>query len=947
MTLGLNSQCRFLIGNARQSSQSEVSVGERVQMLASRVLGNQLQRFCYDGKLDMALDVLTLMDQKGAIPTVNMYSWLLKACGKRKDLAQAKRVQAHLAKHGLECTRFLGEFLVSTLVKCGGLQDAMLIFRRLPWRSVFSWTAIISGCTVAGKFQDALRLYDCMREEGLEPDTYTFVSLLRACGNLADIQQGKRVHAEALKYGCASDMFVGTCLVDMYGKCGSIPNAQKVFNGLSQPDVVAWTAMLAAFAQQNRGEDVLQLYEQMRQEGVSPDIRIYVLVLQACGMIAVEEEDFEKGHSSAIKSLARGKVVHADTRRKGYDSDAFIGSSLVCLYAKCGSIRDAQHVFDALLYRDVVAWTSMLAAYTQKGQAEEALHLYGQMCDRSITVNDRTYVSVLQACSILAEEEEETLVDGQPTKVWSLDKGKKIHAEAWKKGYDFDVFVGNTLICMYGKCGSIVDAEGAFGQLLKRDVVSWTAMIAAYTLSGQPENALQTYEQMRVEGLTPNGVTLVSLLQACSLLADKEEKLELDGQSIMVKSLEKGKALHADAERNGWVSNLAVGNTIVSMYGKCGSIVDAQHVFDRLSHQGVVSWTALVAAYARQGHEENALQLYRQMQEKGVSPNEITAMCILQACSNAGGLDLCRKIHHTLISSRTELSLLFATALIHAYGRCSSMVEARSVFNSLSQPDVVTWTALIAGYARQGDYNASFACFKEMGSMGLKPNGVTFLSLLSACSHAGLLDEGVQCFTSMIGEHRISPQVEHYASMVDILGRAGHFTEVQDLLRTMPMQPNLSIWISLLGACRKHCKVALGEEAFHCAVDLNPKHAPAYVLMWNIYADAGLWGRANKVNERRLNLGAWRKPGESWVEYEQQLHSFAVEDWQHPEHNQVYALLGRVGMQLIKGEFVPKTHRGVADFEELEVESSCWDSGHPAVPFHLHYTPHEMPLCMV
>lgn len=735
--------------------------------------GGELKILCEHGHLDKALDVLLHMDKHGIVPTVEMYVCLLKACAKKKSLFQAKHVHAHLAKHRLESMRFLGESLVLTMVKCGSLEDALEIFHRLPQRTSFSWTAVISGYTDAGCSSEALRMYHCMRDQCVEPDKYTFVSVLRACRS---ISEGKSVHAELLTYGCESDSYIGTSLVDMYAKCGSIADAELVFEGLSQRDVVSWTAMLTAFGNLGQFKKVLELYVLMQEEGVSPDAWIIVSALQACGMLAETDENLLKAGI-----LKQGKDIHAEACRRRYESDIFVGNALVTLYGKCGSVEDAEDAFQRLSDLDIVSWNAMLAGYAQQELAAQGLRLYEEMLQHGVIPDDRTFVSALQACAVLAEDESLVQVNGQGLRLKSWQKGKAIHALVCQENYESDVFLGSAL---------------------------------------------------------------------------------------------------------------------VSVYGKSGSVSDAQDVFDRLAKRDTPVWNAILAAYVLQGKGDQALQLYREMQEEGVTPDDITLMCVLQACSYTGDLEVCQHVHQHTLSIGQEVNLLLANTLIHTYGTCASMVEAHKVFETLPQPNVVSWNAIIAGYARNGNHSATFQWYEQMLLAGAKPDEVTFLSVLSACGHAGLVERGIAYFESMSKEHGVSPEIEHYVTMVDLLGRAGFFSRVELLLAEMPMQPSLSLWMCLLAACRKHGELELGKRAFDCAVHSQPKCSAAYVMMSNIYSEAGLWDNAKEINSIRQKQGAWKKPGQCWIGFEQEVEAFVVGDCKQAQQEQLYALLGEVSFQL-------------------------------------------------
>lgn len=906
-------------------------------------------------------------------PLVARYKSLLKACIKSKSLARARRVYADLTADGLELSKHLGEAVVCTLVKCGGLEDGLQLFRRLPKRTVVSWTAVISGFSQTGQCEEALRMYGAMAEEGVQPNAYTVASVLKACGAVGNLEKGKCVHADAMRYGYDSDLFVGTSLVDMYAKCGSMADAQTVFDGLCERDVVSWTTMLRGCAQKGQGNAVLQLFLRMREEGVSPNDWTLVSAIQACCSLADKEDPVPVGGELLkVASMQKGKALHAETQQRGFDSDLFIGSSLVCLYAKCGSMADAQAVFDRLSNnRNVVIWTTMVAAYVERSQADKALLLYEEMHLEAVTPNAWTVVSVLQACCTLAEQEDCVLVDGQWLRPQCLHKAKAVCAEAKKRGDDGDSFVGSAMINLYGKCGSTVDAEQVFyhGGVRHKDVVSWTAMQAAYVQQDLGEKALHVYaemqkhgvcpsnwtfvsalqacgslaetagvvpvggellrvgalqqgmvihaeatrrgcssddvyvgyalvsmygkcgsirnarlvfdelprqddvvawnamlagysqqglgapaqalyERMRSECVSPDDRTFVSVLQACCSMAEQESSVWVDGAFLKVELLKVAKSLHAEAQRYGYESDIYVANTLVSLYGKCGSMADAQAAFDGLSNRDVVTWNAILSAYGRHREWDAVLELYSQMvAEGGVHPDDNTLVEVLQACGNAGALPTCAEVHKTITSNS---SVQVANALIQAYGKCSRMDAATAVFASLAHPTVVSWNELIAGYSRQGNYETSLRCYEDMLRAQVRPDAVTFLYVLTACSHAGLVDKGVDVLGSMEKNHGVAPEIEHYCAVVDLLGRAGLFAAVEKVVAEMPVRPDVAIWKCVLSACRKHGNVVLAKRAFDCAVDLQPNCHAAYALMSQIYGQAGMWVSARRVEQLRV-----------------------------------------------------------------------------------------------
>lgn len=421
-------------------------------------------------------------------------------------------------------------------------------FNPLPRRSALPWSTMVSA-----HGQEALKLHQCALENCVEPNRHTFTSLFKACGTLRDLPQGKKLHADAQSKGFTSDAFVASAIVSMYGKCGTIVEAEDVFGAVFQPNIVLWNAMLSAYVKQGQGERALLLYRQMQEEGMSPKVLTFVIALQACGILAAKEKDHVvRGQPIKLRSLEIGQALHSEARRKGYTADVRISTTLVSMYGKCKMAFEAENVFCMSSQHNVVSWNAMLSAYIELGQGESALWLYREMEVQGMKPDELTVVFALQACSILAEKEEGLVTQGQLTKVVSLQIGQALHENAQRKGFAQNVFVGTTLVNVYGKCGAVVDAEDAFSALSQRTVVSWNAMISTYVEQGQVEKAIVLYRQMQKEGVIPDQHTLVFALQACGTLMEKEKVLA-EGQSTkLIPILELGQALHREARKKGF-----------------------------------------------------------------------------------------------------------------------------------------------------------------------------------------------------------------------------------------------------------------------------------------------------------------------------------------------------------------------------------------------------------
>lgn len=903
---------------------------------------------------------------------IDAYLSLLQACNKAKTASHVKQVHAHLSLHSVPLSGLLGDYLVISLAKCGVVEDAIFTSQSLPWRSVFSWTAIISACVDSRHGTHALRLYQCMQDDGVLPDAFTFVSLFKACASISDLLHGKQLHVAALWKGFAIDIFVGSALIHMYGKCGAAMEAELVFCSLSSHTVVSWSSMLSAYVQEGQGLKALCLYRQMQNEGVVLDQMASMLAIQACcSIVEHEETSLLKEPSNTEMPFDIGRALHADAKRKGFLSDAYLANSLVNLYGKCGAIGEAEHMFDAVAHRDIVSWNAMLSVYVEKGQGHKALqlytqirnqgasadqvtfvfaiqacaslagnddavilvkgfsakmaalqvgcmlhmdvcmngfalddfvgsslikfygkcgaiaeaeHVFGALSQRDITswnsmlsvyveqaqghdmvpavhaglnqahkplilfrqmqkegldLDQLAYVLALQACITLAGKDDTSIEEVRSVKIMPLEIGRALHAEALRKGFVQEAFVGNCLVNMYGKYGVIREAEHAFCSISKHTVVSWNAMISAYAEQFQAQKALQIYRHMWEEGIYPNQWTFVPVLQVCGILAAEELSLVKDPLSKVV-LLDLGRALHEDALKKGYASDVFVGSTLVNMYGKYGAITEAEHVFNALSESTIVTWTALITAYVEQGEGNKGLEVYRKMLKQGVIFNHVTLISVLQACSATGSLESCKKVHFDIVSAGCDQVPSVGATLMRTYGSCVSTVDAHAFFITLENPGIVLWNACISGLAEVGNFAEVLYMFEELKAAGITPDEVTFTVVLSACSQVGLVGKGLEYFYSMSRDYGLTPDLRHYGSLLDLLGRTGDFERVEKLLSQMPMQADPHIWLGLLCACCTHGNLALAKYAYDNAVSLQPREANLYRLMSKMYADAGL-----------------------------------------------------------------------------------------------------------
>eukprot|EP00253_Pinus_taeda_P019276 PITA_19276 len=525
------------------------------------------------------------------------------------------------------------------------------------------------------------------------------------------------------------------------------------------------------------------------------------------------------------------------------------------MYAKCGSIEFAQRWFDKISNKNVVSWNIMISGYVQNGLAIEALILFRNMVAENVTPNCVTAAIVLQACAHLA----------------SLQQGMSIHGYILRRHLEVDVFVGNFLIDMYVKCGNVEMAQQVFDKMLRSDVVSWSAMITGYTQSGHAKEALSLFQKMQLEGLRPNSFIMASVLPACAHL----------------KSLPEGKCIHGCIIRRGFEFDVVVSTALVDMYAKCGSMEITNQLFNKMLERDLASWNAMITGYAQNGQAHEALTFFYHMQEVDLKPDSVTIV-----------------------------DVIVGTALIDMYAKCGNIDFAQRAFDKISKRDVIPSSAMIAGYGMHGHCEEALHLFSKMINIGIRPDHITFQSVLSACSHAGLVDEGMRYFDSMIQDYCITPSVDHFACMIDLLGRAGRLSEAQEIIERMPLKPNISVWGALLGACRVHRNIKLAQYVAERLFEIDPKNVGYYVLLSNIYAASGRWNDVAKVRTMMKELGLRKTPGCSSILVNKRVHAFFVGDRSHPQSENVYGTLETLVGQMKEAGYIPNTDFVLHDVEE-------------------------------
>lgn len=581
--------------------------------------------------------------------------------------------------------------------------------------------------------------------------------------------------------------------------------------------------------------------------------------------------------------------------------DLYNTNHLINMYAKCGDLTLARQLFDQMAHRNIFSWTSLVSGYSQHGKREECFNIFSKMLAH-FRPNDFAYTSVLSVCDCFC--------------------GMQVHAHVLKTGFETCVYVGNALITMYWKktgmvlCGIIYadeneDAWKVFNKMEFRNLVTWNSMIAGFQMLGQCDKALTFFTLMLGDGQGFDRATLVSLLSVFSAT-------ETDYSSWLKSCFQ----LHSIATKSGFVRDIAVMTAVLKAYATLGgNVVDCRKLFsETIGHRDVVLWTEIIAAFTESDPVE-ALLLFTQFHREGQSPDCHIFSIVLKACGRFVTDKHALAVYSQVTKTGLTDAIVLQNSLIHALSRCGSIVGALQIFNGMRTRDIVSWNSMLKAYALHGQTKEALNLFEEMD---VEPDASTFVALLSACSHVGLVKEGTNIFNDMFEKYGIVPQLDHYACMVDILARAGHLLEALKIIRKMPMEPDSVVWSALLGACRKHGESKLANFCVSKLRELDPESSLGYVLMSNIYCSTGSFGKACVMRKKMEGLGIKKEPGLSWTEIGNQVHEFASGGKGHALGEVIRANTKKLIWQLKELGYVPETTLALHDIEEEQKEEQLY-----------------------
>ncbi|PKU73914.1 pentatricopeptide repeat-containing protein At2g17210 [Dendrobium catenatum] len=625
-----------------------------------------------------------------------------------------------------------------------------------------------------------------------------FHPFFKHCANFQLVKEGTLAHADAIKTGFDSYTSAGNSIMSFYLKLGMKGCARNVFDEMLWKDSVSWNALIHGFLSQGDSRLGLCLFIEAKACGFVPNLSTLVLVLQACWK---------------LKAVTEGQCFHGFIVKSGFSSYISLQNSLVSFYGKCNNVESAQKLFDEISERDVISWSSLISGYVQTGGAVNALQLFRKMSmEDGIEMDGLVLVSVLQACSFVGD----------------VNYGRSVHGHVFQRGFEADLFINNSLIDMYSKCFHMNSAYMVFIQMAQTNLVSWNSILSGLVENDKYMEALLLLESMKKAAVEGDAYTAVILLQACKMLG-----LEAFCRSI-----------HALIIRRLFELNNFVMNSLLDAYAKCELMELTLRLFRQMRSRDVVSWSTMISGFSHCGEPHKAVAFFIQMRLGRHGLNSVTLLSLLEACSTLADLKLSKCVHGVAARSSFSHNLSVATALLDAYAKCGSLNSSRKIFRGMTEKNLLSWNAMIAALGMNGCAREALAALEEMTVQNVKPNGVTMLSILSACSHGGLVQEGLLLFQRMSEDfYDLKPRMEHYSCIVDMLARAGDVVGGFEVIKRMSeegVEAAPAAWGALLSACRRFGDREIGENVASHVLELEPLRSAGYVLSSSMYAMAGL-----------------------------------------------------------------------------------------------------------
>lgn len=651
---------------------------------------------------------------------------------------------------------------------------------------------------------------------------------------------------------------------------------------------------LVSLTKQGKLNEAFEFLKQMDIQGITVNTQSYECLFETCGN---------------MKSLSKGKKIHKRLVKFVKNPSGFVWNSVLKMYCECGCFLDARKLFDEMPKRNSFSWNIIISSYAQNGLFREAFVLLSVM---DPVENKLVYASLIQEIS-------------------RLELGKQVHSVVIKNRLTPDAYIDTALANMYATCECLDSSVAVFDGMSEKTVVTWTGLMAGYTQAEQHKEALALFVRMMEENIQLDEYAYSTVLKVCSFLNDYDA----------------GRQIHGCIVKYGIDSDVSVGTPLLDFYVKCGKLDDACFAFKRIYHPNDVTWSSIISGYSQYGKFEECIESFKNLRCEADVLNPFIYTSIFKVCSALADLNLGMQVHADAIKRCSISELCGESALITMYSRSGRLADARNVFDSVDEPDTVAWTAIICGCSYHGHASEALFLFGKMRSSGVRPNSVTFIGVLTACSHSGLVFEARQYLDSMRSEFGIDATIDHYNCMIDIYSRAGNLEDALELVTTMPFEPNVASWKSLLGGCWSHGNVEIGKIASRNLLQLDPEDTAGYVLMFNLYASEGIWEEAAQIRKKMNEKNLKKDVSCSWLTIKGKVHRFTVGDRHHPQTEEIYSKLEKLNSSCLhhnRSTLADLNYDGSYPLSEQRKEQLLDHSERLAIAFSLISSPRNSPV---
>ncbi|CAH8358805.1 unnamed protein product [Eruca vesicaria subsp. sativa] len=702
------------------------------------------------------------------------------------------------------------------------LSSAECVFTRMEHRDIVSWNTIVTKCLANSHPWRSLKYFKSMTVSGKEADNVTFSCVISACASLEELSLGKSFHGMVIRSGYEAYVSVANSIISMYSKCGDMDAAETVFENIFCKDVISWNAVLNGFASNGMVQEAFGIFKEMQMaDRIQPDIATVVTVTSICGDMCMSRE---------------GRSIHGYTVRREEQSTALVVSnSLIDMYGKCGLTRQAELLFEITTDRDLVSWNSMISAFVQNGFTQEAKSLFKEVLSEysRSKFSLSTVLAILPSCC-----SSESLIFGKSVHCWQL-----------KLGFGNNILSANSVINMYIGCRDLTSAFLLLETISEtRDLASWNSIIYGCASNGNHSESLRAFRAMSHEGkVSHDMITLLGTISACGNLG----------------LLSEGRCFHGLAIKTLRESETQLQNTLITMYGRCKDIGSAVKVFGLISDPNLCSWNCVISTLSQNKAGTEAIQLFRKLD---VEPNEFTVVGLLSASTQLGSTGYGMQAHCYLIRRGFQANPFISAALVDMYSSCGRLETGMKVFRNSGVRSIAAWNSLISAYGFHGMGEKAMELFSEMSISGMEPNKSTFISVLSACSHSGFVEEGLKHYNQMEDKFGVKPVTEHRVCVVDMLGRAGKLREAYEFIKGIGEPQKAGVWGALLSACNYHGDAKLGKEVAEVLFEMEPDNASYYISLSNTYVGLGGWEEAVRLRKTVEDKALKKVPGYSTID---------------------------------------------------------------------------------